>query len=155
MPPMPVWILLALLAATPACADEHRAARIWLNPGLYSHHFRQGDFRGDNYGPGVEIDLAAQHAFLAGSFINSDRERSHYATYYWRPWRRKLADIDLSAGVVAGVFDGYSSVNRGGWFPAALPAASIEYRFIGANLAFIPHPRNGAALALQLKLRVW
>ncbi|MFL6564724.1 MAG: hypothetical protein ACJ8G5_07325 [Burkholderiales bacterium] len=26
---------------------------------------------------------------------------------------------------------------------------------LGANLIFAPHPRNGTALALQFRLRVW
>jgi hypothetical protein len=32
---------------------------------------------------------------------------------------------------------------------------SAEYGYVGANLPFIPHPKNGAAIALQLKIRVW
>jgi hypothetical protein len=57
----------------------------WINPGFFTHHFESGDFREENYGPGVELVLAPQHALLPGSFINSDRERSRYAAYYWRP----------------------------------------------------------------------
>jgi hypothetical protein len=152
---MRVWMLSALLAAAPAWAQEPHATRIWLTPGFLTHHFKHGDFREDNYGAGVEVVLAPQHALMAGSFINSDRERSRYAAYYWRPWRRQAGALELGAGIVVGLIDGYSSTHNGGWFPAAVPAVSAEYRFLGANLAFIPHPKNGAALALQLKLRVW
>jgi hypothetical protein len=103
----------------------------------------------------VEVAPSPKHAFVAGSFINSDRERSRYAGHYWRPWRRQQAGIEVGAGAVFALADGYSTVNGGGWFPIVLPAFSVDYRSLGANLVFIPHPRNGAALALQLKLRVW
>ncbi len=150
-----VWVLCAVLSAAPAWAQAPHATKIWLNPGFFTHHFKHGNFREDNYGPGVEVDLAPQHALMAGSFINSDRERSRYAAYYWRPWRRQIGALDLGAGIVVGLIDGYSTTRNGSWFPAAVPAVSVEHRFLGANLAFIPHPKNGAALALQLKLRVW
>jgi len=54
--------------------------KVWLNPGAYSHHFkRDQDHREDNYGVGAEVVVAPQHGFLAGSFINSNRERSAVA----------------------------------------------------------------------------
>jgi hypothetical protein len=147
---------LAALLATPALAlAQEVPPKIWINPGLFSHHFREGDFRQDNYGPGVEVAISPQHAFLAGSFINSDRERSRYAGYYWRPWRWERGGIEFGAGAIFALIDGYSTTNAGDWFPAAVPALSVEYGFLGGNIAFIPHPKNGAALALQLKLRVW
>jgi hypothetical protein len=149
----PHW-LAALLACPAVALAQEAPPRIWLNPGLFSHHFRDGDFRQENYGFGVEV-AHLQHTFLAGSFVNSDRERSRYAGYFWRPWRWQYAGWEFGAGAVFALVDGYSTTNAGNWFPAASPALSAEYGFFGANLAFIPHPRNGAALALQLKLRVW
>jgi len=147
---------LAALLATPALALAQGAApKVWLNPGLLSHHFRDQDFRQDNYGAGVEVALASGHAVMGGSFINSDRERSRYAGYYWRPWHWQHRGVEMGAGAIFALIDGYSTVNSGDWFPAAIPALSAEYGIFGANVAFIPHPKNGAALALQLKLRVW
>jgi hypothetical protein len=147
---------LAALLASPALALAQEAQpKVWVNPGFFSHHFRNGDFRQDNYGPGIEITVPTGHALLAGSFINSDRERSRYAGFYWRPWRWQYGDWEFGAGAVFALVDGYSTVNAGDWFPAALPVVSAEYGTVGANLAFIPHPKNGAAIALQLKLRVW
>jgi hypothetical protein len=148
-------LALLLVAAPSALGAGDEYPRVWLNPGFFTHHFRRGDFRGDNYGLGVEVAFSARHAGLAGSFINSDRERSRYAGYHWRPWHRQAGPVHFSAGLVVGLVDGYSSTNDGGWFPAALPVVSAEYGIAGANLAFIPHPKNGAALALQLKLRIW
>ena len=147
---------LAALLASPALAlAQDPAPRVWINPGFFSHHFRDGDFRQDNYGPGVEVTLRSGHALVGGSFINSDRERSRYAGFYWRHWRWQHADMDFGAGIVFALVDGYSTANDGRAFPAALPALSAEYGIVGANLALIPHPKNGAAIALQLKLRVW
>jgi len=150
------WLLAAFLAGPAgALLAEEPAPKVWLNPGFFTHHFRHGDFRQDNYGPGVEVALAPPHGLLAGSFINSDRERSRYAAYSWRPWRAQAGGVDFAAGIAVGLVDGYSSTNDGDWFPAAAPVVSAEYGYVGANLVFIPHPKNGAALALQLKLRVW
>jgi hypothetical protein len=151
------WLLQAifpvLVAAGPACAQDHPA--VWLNPGLFTHHFRAGDYREDNYGLGVELRVAPAHSFIGGSFINSDRERSHYAGYYWRPWRTDAAGVELSAGLAFMAIDGYSNTNNGNWFPVLFPTLSAEYKRIGANLIYVPGSNNGSALSLQLKLRVW
>jgi hypothetical protein len=54
-----------------------------------------------------------------------------------------------------GFMDGYSNTNDGHWFPVVIPSLSAEYRRLGVNLLLAPNPRNGTALALQLRLRVW
>jgi hypothetical protein len=144
------------VAATGALADGGQGTQVWLNPGFFSHHLkRDQDYRQDNYGFGAEVFVAPRHGFLAGSFINSNRERSRYGGYHWRPWHWRPAGVNLSAGFVFGLVDGYSNTNHGDWFPVVLPVLSAEYGHFGANLSFIPHPSNGAALALQFKLRVW
>ena len=61
----------------------------------------------------------------------------------------------LSGGLVFVIIDGYSNTHNGNWFPAVFPTRSAEYGIFGASLSFIPNPRNGSALALRLKLRVW
>jgi hypothetical protein len=155
MPMHRTWLAAVLAAPAMALAQEAPPIKVWLNPGFFTHHFRHCDFRQDNYGPGVEVAFTPPHGLLAGSFINSDRERSRYAAYTWRPWRTQAGGFDLAAGIVAGLIDGYSSTNAGDWFPAIAPAVSLEYDFIGANVVFIPHPKNGALLVLQLKVRVW
>ena len=47
------WSLQAALGVFaivgPASAQEGNATKVWLNPGFYSHHFKQGDYREDNY----------------------------------------------------------------------------------------------------------
>ncbi len=144
----------AVLSGQSAFADDEYP-RVWLNPGFFTHHFKSGDYREDNYGPGVEVAFSQRHTLLAGSFINSDSERSRYAGYYWRPWQRQAGPVHFSAGLLAVLIDGYSNTNDGDWFPGVAPMVSAEYGILGANLAFIAHPKNGAVVALQLKLRVW
>jgi hypothetical protein len=150
------WLLAILVFFTGRLAlAQETAAKVWLNPGAYTHHFKSGDYREDNYGIGAEVLIAPEHGLLAGNFINSNRERSRYAGYHWRPWHWKPAGVDLSTGLVFAMFDGYSNTNHGNWFPAALPTLSAEYGIYGANLSLIPNPRNGSAISLQLKLQVW
>jgi hypothetical protein len=150
-------VVPALLAAavSGACAEGGDRAQIWLNPGMYSHHFRDGDYRQNNFGIGAELIVAPEHGFIAGNFINSNRERSRYAGYHWRAWRWQPESVEVRAGLIFALIDGYSNTNHGAWFPVVFPALSAEYRIFGANLIFLPGSRNGAALALQVKLRVW
>ena len=144
-----------LLALCSCAALAEDSVHVWLDPGFFSYHFSNGNFRQDNYGVGVGVFVAPEHGFLAGTFFNSNDERSHYAAYHWRPWGRTTGDLSVRAGLAFGAIDGYSNTNNGGWFPLILPALSAEYGHFGANLILAPHPKNGTALALQLRLRVW
>jgi hypothetical protein len=149
-----VILLLALCVAIDAQADP----QVWINPGIYSLHFdRDKDLRDDNIGLGVELVLAPEHAVSAGTFINSNRERSRYVAYAWRPLRWELRGVDVALGVVAGAFHGYPNYRDGGWFLAPLPLLAVEGRRLGLNLSVIPTIRNrlDGAIAIQLKLRVW
>jgi hypothetical protein len=156
-----------LLAATvlgsagSACAQTAAAEtspQVWLNAGTYSHHFnRDKNFRENNTGFGAEVWLSDDHALMAGTFMNSDDERSRYAAYQWRPFHWQPAGIRIGAGISLGAFDGYPRYRNGGWFPSALPALSIEYKMVGINLFLVPTipDRIDGAISLQLKLRVW
>jgi hypothetical protein len=147
-------LVLASAASAAGAADD--AMKIWVNPGWQSYHFdRSQDFREENYGLGAEVLLAPEHGFVAGTLINSNRERSRYGGYQWRPLRWQLAGVSVSGGLVFALIDGYPKVRAGGWFPALVPVLAVEYSFYGANVIFIPNSSNGSALGLQLKLRVW
>ena len=148
--------LAVLLGASGLARAEDPPAKVWLNHGAYTHHFKSGDYREDNYGIGAELVVAPQHGFLAGNFINSNRERSRYLGYNWRGlWEWKPIGVSLRTGVVFTMIDGYTKINAGRWFPAAFPSLGAEYGIYGANLTLIPNPRNGSAVALQLKMQVW
>jgi len=132
--------------------------QVWLNAGAYSHHFnRDKNFRENNTGFGAEVWFRDDHALMAGTFMNSDDERSRYAAYQWRPLHWQPAGIRIGAGITLGAFDGYPRYRNGGWFPAALPVVSVEYKRVGVNLLFVPTipDRLDGAISIQLKLRVW
>jgi hypothetical protein len=146
-----------LLAASAEAAEPAFAPQVWLSPGFLSHHFNdEADLREDNTGLGIEVALAAQHAVMAGSFINSVGERSRYGGYQWRPLHWQRAGLSVRAGVALGVIDGYPRMRGGGAFVAALPMLAVEGRYLGANLTVFPSlgERVQGALAVQLKLRV-
>jgi len=161
-------LLLRILA--PACAvliaadgraqeaSDKRSVQLWLNPGSFSYHFdRHKDLREDNTGLGAELTLADDHALMAGSFINSNRRRSRFGAYQWRPLHWQPAGIKVHAGIAVGAFDGYPNYRNGAWFPAALPMLAVESERAGVNVFFVPTIKNrlDGAISIQFKLRVW
>ena len=160
--PMRALVLsFAAVAATDGRAQQtadSAPAQLWLNPGTFSRHFdRHKNLREDNTGLGAELRLADNHALAAGSFINSDRARSRYGAYLWRPLHWQSAGVTVHAGLALGAFDGYPRYRDGGWFPAALPMLSIERERAGVNLYFVPTIANRleGAIAVQVKIRIW
>jgi hypothetical protein len=129
-------------------------SELWINPGLYSVHFqRDKGFNDNNFGFGVEYRYSTVSSVTAGVIDNSDRRTSHYAGWYWQPV--SLGPVRL--GGVVGVIDGYPKFHDGGWFPAVLPAASVEYKRVGLNVLVIPtyKDRVHGAISFQLKLKVF
>ena len=161
-PPLQSLVLICTAISGTAVQAEARAAefspQVWLNPGMYSFHFnRNAGHRDNNFGIGAEVLLTDDHALMAGSFINSDRQRSHYGLYEWRPLHWQVSAVKLSAGIAAAAFDGYPRYKNGGWFAVPLPLLAVEGERFGVNLALIPNIPNrlNGALAIQIKLRVW
>lgn len=150
---------LAYAAGAQAGATPQESwPQVWLNPGIYSQHFDSSKgLRNNNIGFGAEAMLSNDHVLMAGSFINSNRARTHFAAYEWRPLHWTVSGVNVGAGIVFGAFDGYPNYRDGGWFVAPLPMLSIEGRTLGANISLIPTVANrfDGALAVQLKLRVW
>lgn len=127
---------------------------VWLNPGLGSYHFDQSqDFNAANYGFGGEYQFSSVASITAGTFRNSNYHQSNYIGMYWQP----IAIGPVMIGFVAGGFNGYSSNNHGGWFPAVLPAFTIEGDWIGLNLLVIPTigERVSGSLSFQVKFKVF
>ena len=127
---------------------------LWLNPGLYSYHFdRNQDFNSFNYGFGVEYRFSSIASVTAGTYRNSYYNTSNYIGAYWQP----IALGPINMGFVLGGFNGYSNTNNGGWFPAVLPAFTIEGKRIGLNLLVIPTvaDRISGSLSLQLKFKAF
>jgi hypothetical protein len=163
MPSRVALLLLLHLSWTSALASEEEAIRwveptqkqaVWLNPGLYSYHFdQQQDFNPINIGFGAEYQFSTVASITAGFYRNSHYQQSHYIGAYWQP----IAVGPFKLGMVAGLFNGYENTNNGGWFPAALPAISLEGELVGCNLMLIPTIPNRIAgsISLQFKIKVW
>jgi hypothetical protein len=161
---VPATLLFIGLALIPALSateilggftvvESKPISELWLNPGFYSYHFQKTKgFNNSNFGLGGEYRYSTVSSVTLGVFENSDRQTSHYAGWYWQP----LGLGPVRLGAIVGAIDGYPMWN-GGWFIAAIPTASFEYKYIGANLLVIPGYKNKlyGALSLQLKLRVF
>ena len=141
------WGPFAIVEPTPI-------SELWLNAGFYSYHFQKDKgFNNQNWGVGGECRYSTTSSIVVGSSYNSVRRTSHYAGWHWRP----LALGPVNFGLVAGGVNGYPGANNGGWFPMVLPAASFEYKRVGANLILIPHVSNVVygALSLQIKVKLY
>jgi hypothetical protein len=135
-------------------ADDVTSNSVWISPGFWSRHFdRSAGYREDNIGLGAELDFSPDLFVQAGSYINSDRARSHYAGGAWEPFER----WGIRAGIYGGAFDGYPAMRNGGWFIAAFPMISMRTDRIGLNLTAIPNYGNRlhGALVAQVLFRVW
>jgi hypothetical protein len=138
-------------------ADPEFSPQVWLNAGFLSYHFdRDADLRNNNIGLGVEVLVAPDHVLMAGTFMNSNDERSNYAGYQWRPLHWQPAHAQVSAGLAISAINGYP-YRDGGWFLSLLPLLSIEGRRVGVNFTIIPtiKDRLNGAIAMQIKVRVW
>ncbi|MBU3621806.1 hypothetical protein [Polynucleobacter sp. CS-Odin-A6] len=127
---------------------------VWINPGLLSYHFDQSqNFNAVNYGFGGEYQFSSVASITAGAFRNSHYHQSNYIGIYWQP----IAIGPVKVGIVAGGFNGYSSNNNGGWFPAVLPAFTIEGDWVGLNLLVIPTIGDhvSGSLSFQVKFKVF
>jgi len=157
-PVLGAWLgaCLAFGTAIDAATGAEPYPQVWLNPGFLSYHVnREGDFREDNIGYGAEVLLAPDHGFFAGNFFNSVGSRSTYAMYQWRPLHWRPYGVDMSAGLFAGVMNGYPKYHDGGWFLGALPMLYFEGERFGANFTLIPSLNpDKRVLAIQLKFRV-
>jgi len=156
-------LLLTLVCGTNAHADGlppltwtevTPQSQLWVNAGFYSFHFDTNKgLNNSNYGLGVEYRYSSTSSLTVGQFYNSDRETSHYAGMYWEPvtWGK------VKLGAVIGGFDGYPRMLNGGWFPALIPIASVEYDRVGANIAFVPSIQNRlyGAISVQLKVKLY
>jgi len=154
------WILLALANSVYASDSSFISLlkpearnELWLNAGMYSYHYdKSQSLNNNNIGLGAEYRFSSVASVTVGGFKNSDSTHSNYAGIYWQP----ISIGPINLGLVGGGFNGYSSTNNGGWFPAIFPAATVEWERIGANIFFIPTvgDRVHGAISIQLKLKV-
>ena len=154
-----VLMLFALQAAAQdrvAPFVKERKTDVWINAGLLSYHLnRSKNYREFNYGLGAEAVVSPNHAFMAGTYMNSESQQSNYLGYQYRPFHWQPGGWDVSAGVAVSLIDGYPSMSNKGWFIAPFPIVAVEGKRLGANFMLIPNFKHGGAFAMQLKLKVW
>jgi hypothetical protein len=153
--------LAALCLAPLAQADElftqvdaAPRSELWLDSGFATWHFDQNkDLNGRNPGVGVEYRFSGRMAATAGRFYNSDRDHSLYAGVIWQPY--SIGPVRLGAVVAA--FNGYPKMRDGGWFPALIPVATIDYKRVGVNIGIVPSYKDRlyGGISLQLKLKLF
>lgn len=145
----------AIDAGIAADGSEHgQLGQLWIDSGFATYHFQRDlDLNGRNTGIGLEYRLSEAASATAGRFYNSDRRYSNYAGLYYQPWRWG----PVRFGAVAGGFNGYPKMRGGGWFLAAIPAASFEYQRVGVNVAVVPtyQDRLHGGISVQLKFKLF
>ena len=159
-----IFAVIAMMASITALAEDSLqtfqwieakpVSEVWINPGMYAYHFQKDqNLNNNNWGIGLEYRFSTVASATIGNFKNSDHAQSYYAGFYYQPV--KFGPVKL--GVVAGAFNGYESTNNGAWFPAILPALSVEQGRFGANIFLIPTvgDRLHGAIALQLKMNLY
>lgn len=148
-----------MLAALGAQAQEQttdtpRTSEFWIDSGFATWHFNQNkNLNGGNRGLGVEYRFADTMALAAGRFVNSDRAYSNYAGVIWQPWT--IGPVRVGAAIAG--FNGYPKMRDGGWFPAAIPTLSYEYKRVGLNVGIIPSYKDRlyGGISVQLKLKLF
>jgi hypothetical protein len=153
-------VLLAL-AAPLAQADElftridpAPKSEFWLDTGFATAHFDSDkDLNGANKGLGAEYRWTGTMAATVGRFYNSDRQWSNYAGVIWQPY----AVGPVRVGLAVAAFDGYPNMRDGGWFPAAIPTLTYEYKRVGLNVGIIPtyKDRLYGGVSFQLKFKLF
>jgi hypothetical protein len=134
--------------------DSAAISEIWLNPGFFTYHFQSTNrFNNVNWGVGGEYRYSTTASIVAGEFHNSDWGTSDYVGCYWRPF--KLGSISFGAEI--GAIDGYPKMQNSNWFPVAVPVASFENKYVGANFVFVPSYKDQlhGGLSIQLKVKIY
>ncbi|MGZ5201618.1 MAG: hypothetical protein ACXWC4_17780 [Telluria sp.] len=136
-----------------ASVDASPRSELWIDSGFLTAHFnRDKDLNGENHGLGLEYRFSGTVSAAAGRFYNSDRAWSSYAGVIWQPVA--IGPVRLGAAIAA--FNGYPHMREGGWFPAAIPTATVEYRRVGVNIGVVPSYKDRlyGGISVQLKFRL-
>lgn len=134
--------------------DAAPSGALWIDSGFATWHFNQNrNLNGGNRGLGLEYRFSSTMAAAAGRFVNSDRAYSDYAGVIWQPWA--IGPVRIGAAIAA--FNGYPKMRDGGWFPAAIPTLTYEYRRVGVNVGIIPSYKDRlyGGISVQLKLKLF
>lgn len=143
--------LIAIFASLMFTFSAHAETSVWVTGGGFSKHFKNSEkYNESNGGVGLEVHTSDQLAFIAGTFTNSEYDRSEYAAVAWQP----LSYGPLKFGAVGGVMNGYANNRNGGVFPVILPMVSFEYKRVGMNMMIAPNLRGPGAFMFQFKFKL-
>jgi len=158
-----LFLAAALLLPVSAIAQEggwfskiesEPKSEFWLDSGFVTGHFDSDkDLNGANKGLGAEYRFSGTTSATIGRFYNSDRQWSNYAGVIWQPY----AIGQVRVGLALAAFDGYPKMRDGGWFPAAIPTLTYEYKRVGVNVGIIPSYKDRlyGGISLQLKFKLF
>jgi hypothetical protein len=155
-----VFVLLLAIAPATSNADVFSIleptplTQHWVNIGSYTYHFqKQHGLNNSNVGLGMEVRYSNVNSVTFGTYQNSTNRTSHYIGWYWQP----IGIGPFRVGASLGAMDGYPHRHDNQWFPALIPTASWEYKYIGANLVFIPsyRDRQHGLISCQIKFKIF
>ena len=158
-----LFLAAALLLPVSALAQEggwfnkiesEPKSEFWLDSGFVTGHFDSDkDLNGANKGLGAEYRFSGTTSATIGRFYNSDRQWSNYTGVIWQPY----AIGQVRVGLALAAFDGYPKMRDGGWFPAAIPTLTYEYKRVGVNVGIIPSYKDRlyGGISLQLKFKLF
>jgi len=134
--------------------ESEPKSEFWLDSGFVTGHFDSDkDLNGANKGLGAEYRFSGTTSATIGRFYNSDRQWSNYTGVIWQPY----AIGQVRVGLALAAFDGYPKMRDGGWFPAAIPTLTYEYKRVGVNVGIIPSYKDRlyGGISLQLKFKLF
>lgn len=152
---LPAVICLLLVISPRAHADP-----LYIQLGGWSHHFDRNKKHNERHDlMGLEVELTEVDSVVFGvaasTFKNSQAVTSNYFAGVAKACKEYSRNARGCAGITGGFINGYKSENQGGYFPAIVPYASIEYRRAGIDLTCLPKLYNRSSFcAVQGKIRI-
>ncbi len=118
---------------------------LWVTTGLRSWHTQEAywHYRQNNDGIGLSYEMPHEIDIVAGTYMNSDNNRSNYFGAIYEP----VDFFGIHLGILGGFFSGYTSARLA---TPLIPMASYKYKRAGINLFWVP----SKVTALQLKLKL-
>ncbi len=93
----------------------------------------------------------------AGPIFKCKNDEGEFSPSFVPSIVKHYAGINVNAGLVGAVLDGYPRVQNGDRFAALLPMVSVQAKCLGVNVILVPTIKDHlhGAVALQLKIRIW
>jgi hypothetical protein len=123
-------LVLSFVSANNSFANE---GDLFITSGFFSRHFPDAGFRQVNPGLGFEYQAKENTSLVFGQYLNRLNNNTQYAGVF-----SNIKMGWVKAGLTAGLFDGYPTVNKGHFFIGAAPTFAIDNGRFGMNLVYLP-----------------